>query len=161
MLHGLSLSPVSMFPISSQSRPQEVGGAAAYGPGVAGLEVRGRVEGDGNGEGVEARKYSGIWAQTGRGGHCSLSLSDKKTAKACRSMNLTRRQLEKLESGVCVTTTSTTDSLSPAFSGPRDSPFRLLRRRPTQPCLPLSLPRPCLRSSLHPPLQTWLLSRRG
>uniref|UniRef100_A0A0G4F8B0 Uncharacterized protein n=1 Tax=Chromera velia CCMP2878 TaxID=1169474 RepID=A0A0G4F8B0_9ALVE len=57
-----------MFPIPSQSRPQEVGGAAAHGPGVAGLEVRGRVKGDGNGEGVEAQKYSGIWAQTGRGG---------------------------------------------------------------------------------------------
>uniref|UniRef100_A0A0G4HWE8 Uncharacterized protein n=1 Tax=Chromera velia CCMP2878 TaxID=1169474 RepID=A0A0G4HWE8_9ALVE len=68
MLHGPSLSPVSVFPIPSQSRLQEVGGAAAHGPSVAGLEVRGRVEGDGNGEGVEARKYSGIWAQTGRGG---------------------------------------------------------------------------------------------
>uniref|UniRef100_A0A0G4HTQ8 Uncharacterized protein n=1 Tax=Chromera velia CCMP2878 TaxID=1169474 RepID=A0A0G4HTQ8_9ALVE len=41
-------------------RPQEVGGAAAHGPRVAGLEVRGRVEGDGNGEGVEAQKYSVI-----------------------------------------------------------------------------------------------------
>uniref|UniRef100_A0A0G4FGK7 Reverse transcriptase Ty1/copia-type domain-containing protein n=1 Tax=Chromera velia CCMP2878 TaxID=1169474 RepID=A0A0G4FGK7_9ALVE len=56
MLHGPSLFLVFMFLIPSQSRPQEVGGAAAYGPGVAGLEVRGRVEGDSNGEGVEARK---------------------------------------------------------------------------------------------------------
>uniref|UniRef100_A0A0G4FZC3 Uncharacterized protein n=1 Tax=Chromera velia CCMP2878 TaxID=1169474 RepID=A0A0G4FZC3_9ALVE len=39
VLHSPSLSLVSMFSIPSQSRPQEVGGAAAHGPGVAGLEV--------------------------------------------------------------------------------------------------------------------------
>uniref|UniRef100_A0A0G4FJJ4 Uncharacterized protein n=1 Tax=Chromera velia CCMP2878 TaxID=1169474 RepID=A0A0G4FJJ4_9ALVE len=38
VLYGPSLSPVSVFSILSQSRPQEVGGAAAHGPGVAGLE---------------------------------------------------------------------------------------------------------------------------
>eukprot|EP00820_Chromera_velia_P020527 Cvel_29170.t1-p1 / transcript=Cvel_29170.t1 / gene=Cvel_29170 / organism=Chromera_velia_CCMP2878 / gene_product=hypothetical protein / transcript_product=hypothetical protein / location=Cvel_scaffold3947:10622-12578(+) / protein_length=555 / sequence_SO=supercontig / SO=protein_coding / is_pseudo=false len=65
----LEVHPAWLKPVRrGLNKPQEVGGAAAHGPGVAGLEVRGRVEGDGNGEGVEARKYSGIWAQTGRGG---------------------------------------------------------------------------------------------